>query len=106
MNSQGDALVSCSGLELAITEHGLTHCYYLAIHCRHCGDSRIGTHQEPVGLYPCPVCQRSCETTLLGEGGTLRPLPFWDRTEGKGVYREMLGRMLSVRSRSRRRTRH
>jgi len=101
MNSQGNALLSCSGLELAITEQGLTHCYYLAIHCPDCGDSRIGTDQD-ARCYPCPVCQRLSEAILLGEGGTLRPLPFWDRTEGKGVYREMVARMVLAHRRRRR----
>ena len=89
--------MSCSALPLEIAENGLTHCYYLALHCRNCGDFRIGTDQEPSDHYPCPVCQRLSEAALLGEGGTLRALPFWDRTEGKGVYREMLTRMLSAR---------
>ncbi len=87
----------CSTLPLQITANGLTHCYYLAIHCREHGEIRIGTDQGPADLYACPLCQRLSETVLLGEGGTLRPLPFWDRTEGKGVYREMLGRMLAQR---------
>jgi hypothetical protein len=86
---------------LEITENGLTPVYYLSVHCRHCGDFRIGTNQEPSDLYPCPICQRSCEAVLLGEGGTVRPLPFWDRTEGKGVYREMLERMLLARRKRR-----
>ena len=87
--------MSCSILPLEIAEHGLTHCYYLALHCRHCGGFRIGTDQES-SRYPCPVCQLPSQTILLGEGGTLRPLPFWDRTEGKGVYRRMLARMLQL----------
>jgi len=29
-------------------------------------------------FHPCPVCQRSCQYILLGEGGTHRSLPFWD----------------------------
>lgn len=93
--------MSSSTLPLEIAENGLTHCYYLSLHCRNCGDFRIGTDQNPADLYACPVCRRLSETVTLGEGGTLRPLPFWDRTEGKGAYREMLARVLRARGKGR-----
>lgn len=80
----------CSTLPLEIAENALTHCYYVAIHCRQHGEIRITTYQEPGNLYPCPICQARCHTVLLGEGGTLRPLPFWTRFEGEDFHKDLL----------------
>jgi len=58
---------------------GLTRCLYLALECPCEEDVRVAVNMdEPLGeSYPCPVCQKACGFTILGVGGTKRPLPFW-----------------------------
>ena len=51
-------LMACSALPLEIAENDLTHCYYLAVHCRKDGEIRVATEEVPSGdCYRCPVCQ-------------------------------------------------
>ncbi len=74
--------MACSALPLEIAENNLTRCYYIALHCRQCGEIRVATEEAPSDdRYRCPLCQALCHSCLLGEGGTLRPLPFWDRPQ-------------------------
>jgi len=41
---------------------------------------RAGIQERPKGTLPCPACGGEGEVIRhLGEGGTARPLPFWDR---------------------------
>ncbi len=95
--------MSCSTLPLEIAEHGLTHCYYLTVHCRQHGEIRIGTDQEPSDHYPCPVCGKRSPAVLLGEGGTLRSLPFWSHFgEGREFHQEMLKQVWAMRKMHRR----
>src|SRR5690348_5539307 len=74
--------MACSALPLEIAHNDLTHCFYLAVHCRTHGEIRVATEEPPAGeCYACPLCQALCYSTLLGEGGTLRDLPFWNRIQ-------------------------
>jgi hypothetical protein len=74
--------MACSALPSEIAQNDLTHCYYLAVHCRTHGEIRVATEEQPVDeCYACPLCQALCYSTLLGEGGTLRELPFWNRMQ-------------------------
>jgi hypothetical protein len=88
-NDSKYVLAFLPALPSEITENGLTYVYDLTLHCRHCGDFPIGTDQS-VAFHPCPSCQQPFQAILLGEGDTLNPLPFWDRTGGRGIYRETL----------------
>jgi hypothetical protein len=74
--------MASSALSVEIAENHLTPCFYLAVHCREHGEIRIGLAHEPAGQrYACPICLARCDYTLLGAGGTLRALPFWDRPQ-------------------------
>jgi hypothetical protein len=74
--------MACSALPSEIAQNDLTHCYYLAVHCRAHGEIRVAIEELPADeCYACPFCQAICYSTLLGKGGTLRPLPFWNRIQ-------------------------
>jgi hypothetical protein len=71
--------MACADLPLEIAQNNLTHCYYLGLHCRTDGEVRVAAEEAPSDeSYQCPLCQTLCHCTPLGEGGTLRPLPFWN----------------------------
>jgi hypothetical protein len=79
--------MSCSPLSLELSRYGLTRVYYLDLQCWSDGKIRIATHAEPSeSLHPCPLCHAACEYKLLGEGGTHRELPFFERKSQK-VFR-------------------
>src|SRR5690348_15390014 len=87
-----------SELSTQIGEHRLTHCFYIAVHCREHGEVRIGTQHKPATRrHPCPMCSARCEYSVLGEGGTLRPLPFWDRPQDVYSFFESNHRDLTSR---------
>ena len=70
--------MACSALPLEIAQNNLTHCFYVAVHCKQHGEIRIATEAAPSGeRYCCPVCQAPCQSSVLGEGGTHRALPFF-----------------------------
>jgi hypothetical protein len=72
-------MMACSTLPLDVASNHLKPCYYLALRCRQHGEIRAAILDVPVDrFHPCPVCHRDCEYTLLGRGGTHRPIPFWD----------------------------
>jgi hypothetical protein len=80
--------MACAALPLEIAENNLTHCYYLAVHCRVDGEIRVATEEAPSGeCYRCPVCQTLCHWCFLGEGGTLRVLPFWASSQDEAARR-------------------
>jgi hypothetical protein len=72
--------MATSALPLTILRNGLTHCYYLSLHCRRCGNVRAAVEEVPSDrFHPCPLCHRDCVYAILGEGGTQRALPFWNQ---------------------------
>ena len=74
--------MACSALPLEIAEHHLVHCYYFKIFCRTDGEVRIGAAQAPSwDSYRFPICHALCFSSPLGEGGTLKSMPFWDRIQ-------------------------
>jgi hypothetical protein len=84
----------CSDLPLEIVQNNLTHCYYLALHCRTDGEVCVAAAEAPSGeRYRCPLCQTLCHCTPLGEGGTLRPLHFWNRTRDAHSFAESSRRL-------------
>jgi len=61
--------MSTSALPFEILRNGLTPCYYLMLLCREHGELRTAIADIPAGrFHPCPLCNRNCEYTLLGEG--------------------------------------
>jgi len=81
--------MACSALPLQIAENNLTHCHYVSLHCRKDGEIRIALQEAPASeSYHCPLCQAPCYWIPLGEGGTLRPLPFWNRIQDSHSFRE------------------
>ena len=70
--------MASTALPLELERNRLRHCFYLAIHCRKHGEIRAVLEELPQDrLLPCPRCHQASEYILLGEGGTLRDLPFW-----------------------------
>ena len=67
----------CAELAVELTRHRLARCYFVSLHCQSHGDIRAALPNEPKRKHPCPLCQWACDCTLLGVGGTHRPLPFW-----------------------------
>jgi hypothetical protein len=56
------------------------------------GEIRLAVEGAPSDeLFPCPVCGSPCLFTLLGEGGTHRPLPFWDEIRDSLTLKELIG---------------
>ena len=84
--------MSSSTLPLEIAETGLTHCYYLSLHCRNCGDFRIGTDQNPFRDRHVGRGRTAPTASVLGSDGGQRRL---------GAYREMLARVLRARGKGR-----
>jgi hypothetical protein len=39
--------MACSALPLEIAQNNLTHCYYLALHCRKDGEIRVAAEEAP-----------------------------------------------------------
>jgi hypothetical protein len=71
--------MACPTLPLEIASNHLTSCYYVALGCPQHGEIRAEMQEAPADrFHPCPVCHLDCEYTLLGRGGTQRPVPFWD----------------------------
>src|SRR5437899_6867717 len=53
------------------------------------GDIRVATEEAPSHeRYPCPLCRALCHSCLLGEGGTVRALPFWSRPQDSFSHTE------------------
>jgi len=83
--------MATSALPLEIFRNGLTPCYYLSLHCRTCGDVRTAIPEVPSDrFHSCPLCHQACEYTLLGEGGTQRELPFWNRIQDSFTMANMI----------------
>jgi hypothetical protein len=80
-------LMACSALPLEIAEKDLTHCYYLAVHCRKDGEIRVATEGAIWRMLPVSRLPALCHSSLLGEGGTIRELPFWASSEKKASKR-------------------
>jgi hypothetical protein len=38
----------------------------------------------------CPLCHKACESTLLGEGGIQRALPFWNQIRESVSLRQLI----------------
>src|SRR5262249_23467327 len=86
--------MACSALALEIARNNLTPCYYLSVRCRRCGELRVGLEEIPTErFHRCPLCNQVCEYTVLGEGGTVRSLPFWDRVQDTFSFAEATRRM-------------
>lgn len=63
-----------------IERHSLTRCYYVYLNCPQCGELREAISEMPTERFlPCPVCQREVDYTFMGNGGTARSVPFWER---------------------------
>lgn len=63
-----------------IEQYGLVRCYYLSLSCWNCGELRVVIPQIPESrFFPCPRCGGNAAFTVMGSGGTVRPLPCWDR---------------------------
>lgn len=74
--------MACSALPLEIAQHKLIPCHYFKILCRKDGEIRVGAADALSGdSYQCPICHTLCYSSPLGEGGTLRPMPFWNRIQ-------------------------
>jgi len=83
--------MATSALPLEILRNGLTPCYFLSLHCRECGDIRTAIPEVPSDrFHSCPRCHQACEYTLLGEGGTQRELPFWNRIQDSFTMANMI----------------
>jgi len=84
-----DAADRCRARAALYAENNLTHCYYFSVHCRKDGDIRVATEEAPSHeRYPCPLCRALCHSCLLGEGGTVRALPFWSRPQDSFSHTE------------------
>jgi len=70
--------MACTALAPELESHGLTRCWYVALYCREHGEIRTALEEEPARRHPCPLCAALCDCTLLGGGGTNKPLPFHD----------------------------
>jgi len=68
--------MACSALPLETAEKDLTHCYYLAVHCRKDGEIRVATEGAIWRMLPVSRLPALCHSSLLGEGGTLRSSRF------------------------------
>jgi len=72
--------MSTADLPDAIDHNGLTECIYLFVRCRTCGELRAAVSENPESRFmPCPTCNQDTEYRILGEGGTARTLPFWEK---------------------------
>jgi hypothetical protein len=90
--------MACSELSVEITENNLTPCSYLELLCFNCGKIRLATEGEPSGRQQsCPICSTPAyEYRQIGQGGTLRPLPYWNRIREESYdFREVLKRFRS-----------
>src|SRR5215469_17356384 len=59
--------------------------------CREHGEIRTAIADIPIGrFHPCPLCNRRCDYKLLGEGGTQRSLPFWDKIRESVSMRQLI----------------
>ena len=82
--------MSSAVLREIIRANGLTHCFHVELHCQLHGYIRIAVkHPAPGHRSRCPICDALCECTLQGEGGTRRPLPFWEKMRS-GSFAEAL----------------
>jgi len=83
---------ACSALPLEIERNTLTRCFYLCIRCHDHGEIRMAAACEPHGeCFPCPICERPSWFVVLGEGGTHRALPFWDKVKDTFSFGEGVG---------------
>jgi hypothetical protein len=72
--------MACSALPLEIARNNLTPCVYLELHCLDHGKLRIAIRKVPVEKgHSCPLCGCLSWYAILGRGGTLRKLPFWNK---------------------------
>jgi hypothetical protein len=93
LRPEPEVMGRCSALSRQIadkiSEHGLTPCHYVSLHCRKDGDIRIALEETPASeSYRCPLCQAPCRWTSLGEGGTRRLLPFFGRPQSAYSFQE------------------
>lgn len=60
--------MDCSALPLEILRNGLTHCYYVALHCRHWGDVLAAIKEAPIRFQPyreqCSDGGMECNSSL------------------------------------------
>jgi len=71
--------MSCSTLSFELTRNRLSHVYYLHLYCDDHGMMRVAASELPTKrFHPCPLCHADCAYRFLGEGGTQRPLPFFE----------------------------
>jgi len=69
-----------TALSDAVVNNSLTRCYYLHITCFACGELRAAVSEIPTTrFFACPRCQGEAEYRIMGQGGTLKALPFWER---------------------------
>ena len=68
--------MACTALAPELESHGLTPCWYVALYCRE--HSELPSKRSPPGAIPVRLCAALCDCTLLGGGGTNKPLPFHD----------------------------
>lgn len=70
----------CAELPQEIERHSLVPCYYFALGCPNCGNLRAALPKNPkTVVISCPACGDDAEIlNPLGEGGTVRALPFWE----------------------------
>lgn len=69
-------------LTAEIARYSLTQCVYLILDCPKCGMLRSAISEIPESRFvACPSCHREAEYQILGEGGTARALPFWEKPQ-------------------------
>jgi hypothetical protein len=84
--------MASAALTLEVKANHLRHRYYLVIYGKCHGEIRLAVEGAPSDeLFPCPVCGSPCLFTLLSEGGTHRPLPFWDEIRDSLTLKELIG---------------
>ena len=60
--------------------NSLNRCFYLHLTCLGCGELPCAVREIPESrFFPCASCQGEAEYRIMGEGGTLRALPFCER---------------------------
>ena len=78
--------MSMTELPAVLERNFLPRCLYLHLTCFACGELRCAVQEIPESrFFPCPLCQGEAEYRIMGKGGTMRALPFWERLESDQI---------------------
>jgi len=86
-----------STLLAEIADNKLQACLFIEVHCRAHGDHRAAIENEPTShQFPCPVCGAESAYSVLGAGGTIKPLPLIENPQNVYGWKAANARVLTL----------